>query len=220
MGIRSAVRFCIIAAALYIQPEVEGAQTGEDPGSGSADISSAVEVPQGVLFGEFSEEDGPLLLKGSVIVPSGEQLVLNPGVKVYIGGEYSTITVFEQMIVQGSERRPVVFQSAKDDPEKWDWDRIYIRSRKLSILNHCIVKHSNYGLYIENSRVNIKGMAFEKNSIHGMVVRNSKVNMRNTVFKGGHVGALFCSAGADVSADSCSFTYNNTGVICAPRTTV
>ncbi len=224
MDIRLAVSFCIIAAALYIQPEVEGAQTGQDPGSGSADrsadISSAVEVPQGVLFGEFSAGDGPLLLKGSVIVPSGEQLVLNPGVKIYVGGEYSTITVFGQLIVHGSEGRPVVFQSAKNDPEKWDWDRIYIRSRKLSTLNHCIVKHSNYGLYIENSRVKIKGMIFEKNSIHGMVVKNSTVNMWSTVFKGGHVGALFCSAGADVSADSCSFTYNNTGVICAPRTTV
>ena len=76
------------------------------------EAAKAIEIPGGVLFGEFSKEDGPFLLKGSVIVPSGQSLVFKPGCKIFMGGKYPTITVFGQMTAKGTSDEPVVFQSA------------------------------------------------------------------------------------------------------------
>jgi hypothetical protein len=170
------------------------------------------EIPEGILFGKFDKTTGPLLIKGSIIVPSGQILEFGPGCKILVGGDYSTITVFGQIIAKGTSFEPVTFESAKPKPNPWDWDRIYIRSRNRSTFEHCIIKHSNYGIMAENSSVYIKNCRFEKNSLHGLVVRNSDVNIYNSIFVSGHVAAILCDEGANVLAESLQISNNINGV--------
>lgn len=176
--------------------------------------ATAVEIPGGVLFGSFAKEDGPFLFMGNVIVPSGQTLEFGPGCKIYIGGKYSTITVFGKIKVKGTAAEPVIFQSAKENPNPWDWDRIYCRSRNRSEFEHCIIRHSNYGIFVENGSLLLKHCTFERNSLHGLVVRNSDVHIINSVFQKGHVLALFCQEGASVQADSIIVKNNITGIAC------
>lgn len=177
----------------------------------------AVEIPGGVLFGDFSKEDGPFLLKGSIIVPSGQTLAFKPGCKIFMGGKYSTITVFGQLTAKGTAAEPVIFQSANKDPRPWDWDRIYCRSRNRSIFEHCIIRHSNYGIFVENGSARLSNCTFERNSLHGLVVKNSDVLLSTSVFQKGHVLAIFCQAGANVTADSLTVKNNITGVACTDK---
>lgn len=181
------------------------------------ETAKAVEIPGGVLFGDFSKEDGPFLFTGSVIVPSGQVLKFKPGCKIFIGGKYSTLTVFGQSIAKGTPAEPVIFQSANKTPKPWDWDRIYCRSRNRSTFEHCVIRHSNYGILVENGSVSISNCTFERNSLHGLVVKNSDVTISTSTFKGGHVLALFCQAGANVNADSLTIKNNITGVACTDK---
>lgn len=183
----------------------------------NSDAATAVEIPGGVLFGKFSKDDGPFLFKGNIIVPAGQTLEFGPGVKVFVGGEYTTITVFGEIKVKGTPAEPVIFQSAKSDPKPWDWDRIYCRSRNRSTFEHCIIRHSNYGIFVENGSVVIKKSLFEKNSLHGLVVKNSDALISSSTFQSGHVLAIFCQAGADVQADSIMVRNNITGIACAGK---
>ena len=176
-----------------------------------------VEIPAGIMFGKFEKESGPFLITGSIIVPSGQVLEFGPGCKVYIGGNYSTITVFGQLIAKGTYEEPVIFQSAKPQPNPWDWDRIYCRSRNRSVFEHCVIRHSNYGICVENGSVTIDHCLFERNSLHGLVVRNSSVTLNNTTFTKGHVLAVFCQEGAQVQAESLSVSGNITGLACADK---
>lgn len=177
----------------------------------------ALEIPSGVLFGKFEKENGPFLITGSIIVPSGQVLEFGPGCKVFIGGTYSTITVFGQLIARGTAADPVIFQSAKAHPNPWDWDRIYCRSRNRSMFTHCIIRHSNYGIMVENGAATIDACRFERNSLHGLVVRNSDVSLTGSIFTSGQVCAILCDGGGDIQADSLVVTDNSTGIAVADK---
>ncbi len=188
---------------------------------GSASLPApALEIPSGVLFGKFEKENGPYLITGSVIVPSGEVLEFGPGCIIYMGGEYSTITVFGQIMARGTAAEPVVFRSAKARPNPWDWDRIYVRSRTRSTFDHCLIEHSNYGIVVENGSAAISNCRFEQNSLHGLVARNADVTVVSSVFSRGQVCAVLCEPGGVIQADSMILTGNSTGLAVADKGTV
>jgi hypothetical protein len=220
------------AVATGDSTRIEAAQPSTVPGGSELDAApAAVEVPAtpagqfpaktvlpaGVLFGTFTKEDGPFLIDGNVIVPSGQILEFGPACTVFVGGDYSTITVFGQIIVRGTAETPVVFMSAKQQPQPWDWDRIYCRSRNRSEFEHCIIRHSNYGIYIENGSAGISCCRFEKNSLHGVVVKNGEATISASMFTGGHVAALSLLPGGSIVADSLTIRDNITAVVCAPQ---
>jgi len=177
-------------------------------------------IPSGSLFGVFEKEYGPFLIEGSVVVPAGEKLEFKAGSKIYIGGKYTTITVFGEFKAIGTKDNPVLIRSVKSDPNPWDWDRIYIRSKRRSIFEHCIIKHSNYGLFVENGMAEVNHCTFEKNSLHALVVKNSSVTIQNTTIENGHVLGLSCQPGATITADSLTVKNNITAIACAPQSTL
>ena len=176
-----------------------------------------LEIPPGILFGKFEKENGPFLLQGSIIVPSGEILEFGPGCRIFVGGNYATITVFGQINLKGTAKDPIVIQSAQPMPHPWDWDRIYCRSRNRSAIEHCVIRHSNYGIFVENGSVSIEGCLFERNSLHGVVAKNSDVTINRSTFTKGQVLALFCMQGADVHAESLFVNGNITGIACSDK---
>jgi len=175
-------------------------------------VEFSLEIPGGVLFGKFEKESGPFLIKGSIIVPAGQVLEFGPGCKIYVSGDYTTITVFGQIIVKGTREEPVIFQSARHHPNPWDWDRLYIRSRNRSSFEHCIIRHSNYGVMVENGSIMMNYCQFDHNSLHALVVRNSDALIMNTSIQGGQVVSILCEAGGDIQADSLMINGNITGV--------
>lgn len=180
-------------------------------------LQPQVTLPGGVLFGTFKKDDGPFLITDNVIVPSGQLLEFGPGSVIYIGGEYTTITVFGQLFARGTSKEPVIFRSAKKDPKPWDWDRIYCRSRDRSIFENCIINHSNYGVFIENGSARITHSVFDHNSLHGVVVKNGELTIAASRFTGGHIIALNLLEGASVFADSLFISENVTAISCAPH---
>ena len=193
--------------------------TGTDS-STDIELAAKVTLPEGVLFGSFTKDDGPYLISGNVVVPSGQVLEFGAGCTVYVGGKYSTITVFGQLTARGTEKEPVVFMSAKVNPERWDWDRIYCRSRNRSIFEHCIIRHSNYGIYVENGSASIDNCRFENNSLNGVVVKNADLSIHHSSFSKGHAIAIHLLPGAVVESDSISVTGNITGVFCSDSSSI
>jgi hypothetical protein len=188
------------------------------PDSLQADIKTV--IPAGIFYGSFTKEDGPYLLDGSVTVPSGQTLEFGPGSVVYIGGSYSTITIFGQIVARGTREEPVMFLSARKRPNPWDWDRIYVRSKNRSLFEHCVVRHSNYGITVENGSASISNCRFERNSLYAVAVKNSEVSVAATAITGGQVLGMLLSAGASVIGDSLTITDNTTAIGCDGKATL
>ena len=211
-------------------PEKISSRVESAPGSGQpVDIKSSpgrqipevkTVLPAGVLFGTFTSDDGPYLIDGNIIVPSGQILEFGPACTVYVGGDYTTITVYGQVFARGSAQKPVIFMSAKPVPQPWDWDRIYCRSRNRSLFENCIIRNSNFGIYVENGAAGINDCVFEKNSLHGIVVKNGEVSVSSTKLSGGHVCAVNLLPGGLLSADNLMVRENLTGICCASKSTL
>lgn len=169
---------------------------------------------EGIIFGKFSKEDGPFLLESSVIVPSGQILEFGPGCKILIGGQHINITVYGQIFVRGQKDEPVEFISGKESPNPWDWGRIYCRNEGRSVFEHCIIRHSNYGIFVENGAATIKNCTFDQNSLYGLVIKNSEVDLYECHFTGGHVNAISLLPGAVCNAESLIVNNNMTGISC------
>ncbi|MBD3346098.1 MAG: hypothetical protein GF401_13655 [Chitinivibrionales bacterium] len=197
-------------------PSVENEKSGYTSVPGTFET----ELPGGILFGKFDSSSSPFLITGSIIVPSGQKLEFGPGCRVYLGGEYPTVTVFGQLIARGTSEKPVLFRSANRNPKPWDWDRIYCRSRNRSVFEHCIIQHCNYGLFVENGSATVDHCLFEQNSLHGMVVKNSDVSLLDSRFHNGHVLALFFQEGARVRAESLHVVNNITGIACGKKSSL
>ena len=211
------LNFLFICALIYGAEASTGAST-EDSISYLKTQETAqnikTTIPPGILYGTFPKEDGPYLLDGSIIVPSGQVLEFEPGCIILIGGDYSSITVFGQLIAKGTSSEPIVFKSIKASPKPWDWDRIYCRNNDRSIFEHCIISNSNYGIYVENGSASIRYCKFDRNSLHAVYVKNSDVFIDKSTFSGGHVAAVMLSEGAFVKAESISVNENISGIIC------
>ena len=195
-----------LASDVISATDLENKETG--------DATVKMSFPAGILFGSFSRDDGPFLIEGSIIVPSGQILEFGPGCTILVGGEYSTITVFGQMIARGTAESPVMIMSAKSNPKPWDWDRLYCRSKNRSIFEHCIIRHSNYGIVIENGSASVRNCQFERNSLHGIVVKNGEVSLTKCSFTKGHAVAVHVLSGAHVTADSLVISENVSGIAC------
>lgn len=185
-----------------------------------ADDTVKMRLPEGVLFGTFSKDDGPFLLEGSAIVPSGQVLEFGPGCRIYVGGQNTSITVYGQIIVRGQKDEPVIFMSANNKTNPWDWDRIYCRSNDRSIFNHCIIRNSNFGLIVENGAAIIRNCLFEKNSLQGLTVKNSEISLIESRFIGGHVCAINLQPGAVCESESLIVENNITGIVCHQKSAI
>lgn len=180
-------------------------------------VKAKMQIREGTFSGKFRKEDGPFLLTGSIIVPSGQILEFGPGCEIFIGGEYSAITVFGLISIHGSEAEPVHILSAKSAPNPWDWDRIYCRSSDQSFFEHCSISHSNYGITAENGNVIIKNCTFTNNSLNALQVMNSEVTIENSNFTGGHAVAINLKNGAVVTAENLTVKDNKTAIACESK---
>jgi hypothetical protein len=174
----------------------------------------------GFVSGVFTKEDGPFLIKGDIIVPSQEKLEFGPGSVIYVGGSYTTITVYGQFVAKGTANEQIQIRSARKKREPWDWDRIYCRSFEQSVFEYCEISNSNYGLTVENGNVLIRNSRFANNSINALYVKQSEVTATAVTIDAGHVCGINLQAGARVNADSLVIHQNKTGILCGSNSSL
>lgn len=172
-------------------------------------------VSPGMVHGKWKKSKSPYNITGSIIVPAGQALVIEPGVDVRVVGEYATITVFGQLLARGTKENPITIRSGKTTPNPWDWDRLLIRSKKRSFMSFCTVEHSNYGAYIVNGSLSLKNCVFSRNSIHGLYAKNAEVSIDSCIFHKGHISALMLDADCEVDMDNTAITGNMNGIACS-----
>lgn len=177
-------------------------------------LPAKTEIPGGVFSGTLIKANSPYRLNGSVLIPADQTVIVEPGVVVLVGGEYSTITVFGQILARGTKEEPITFRSDRENPNPWDWDRILFRSQSRSFLENCMVQHSNYGLYAVNTSLTLLNCSLRKNSILGLYVKNSAITIQNSIFEKGHIAAMMLDEGAKVDADQVTINENMNGIVC------
>jgi len=111
----------------------------------------------GEQSGKWNQDRSPYLIKDDIIIPSGETLIIEPGVIVKFAN-FNKIRVEGTLLAEGTSADQIVFTSDKDfefseavqtEPEKTspnfdDWDMIEFvddSEQQPSKISHCIIRY-------------------------------------------------------------------------------
>jgi len=166
----------------------------------------------GVLSDTLKQSKSPYIVTRNIMIPAGTELIIEKGVTIYMGGEYSTITVMGKILARGSAQEPIRIISGKKEQAPWDWDRIFFRSRERSLLEYVIIKNSNYGIVVHNGAVTLSHCLLEKNSVRGVYAENSNVEIKDSKIIKGHLIGIQVGEYGEVIVERSEISGNHNGI--------
>ncbi|UCE04920.1 MAG: TonB-dependent receptor [bacterium] len=119
----------------------------------------------GIQSGVWSLNNSPYVVKSDILIPKGLILKIEEGVVVKFAGNYRII-VSGGLIAKGKKTNPIIFTSVFDNefgkiafkqiriPKLSEWKGIEFSDDcddYLTILDHCIVRYSQWGIRCSNS---------------------------------------------------------------------
>lgn len=155
----------------------------------TADAANAYHITTNTIW---TKKESPYIFTSDVIVDSGINLIINPGVKVKFKPiqdqhNYSMIVLIVKgkCIAQGTTKDSIFFTSTLEDSNSSNWKGIIFENADSAILKYCVIKHSI--LAIEG--------------------RHSSINIRNSLIRDNRTGGIWCFGGSLV-ADSNTIIHN------------
>jgi parallel beta-helix repeat protein len=118
----------------------------------------------------------PYVIVGDILVQSGGQLTLEPGVELRFAPETGLTISGGTLIAQGTQDARTRFTSHQSDPEPGDWKGLTFGSASVgaTILEYCTVEFggqtNNANLYINNTSPTIRHTIIQESSGHGIFV--------------------------------------------------
>jgi hypothetical protein len=164
---RQGVRF--VAALLFT-----GVVAFSCAGTGNRTAGEAPTVKEALpVRGLTSDETwrGEVRIRGSVVVPRGVTLTIEPGTvvrfeKIDVDGDGigdSELYVEGNLVAEGAPGRPIVFTSAEKTPSARDWKYLFVNLSRKTILTRCVSEYAFSGVQIHFSRATVTNCLFRRN---------------------------------------------------------
>lgn len=163
-------------------------------------------------------DDKPYLVKGLVIVDTGQVLTIDAGCDIYFY-KNSSLHVSGSLIVNGTGENPVKMQHSRNE-DYFDflpgqWGTVYLAPESSgNIINHAIIKNSTTGIQAgspavaEGPDLMLANSQIMNTSYAGLYASGAKVSCSNTVFSGSAGPLLAINNGGNYSFVHCTFSNN------------
>jgi len=172
------------------------------------------------MTGVLGLSGSPYLVEGTLTVPDGGELVIQPGVEILFKldtifaedgridtVELGSIVVYGSITAVGSEATPITFTSARKYPGRGDWDGIWmIDADEGSQFEYCrFLFGAKYGTRYHYGQFD--STVWDYGSL--TLVRSSPTVRRSWFLAGGFHG-VHCDTSSDPLVENCVF-YDNAG---------
>lgn len=180
---------------------------------------------------------GEIRVRGEVRVFPGAVLTVLPGTRFLFepydgdgdGVMDSRLVIEGTLAARGTPREPIIFTSGSANPQPGDWLEIRVDRSEGTVLDHCIVEYSRYGVHSHFSsgvvantilRRNIDGSRFgnsrflvyrnliEGNIGKGINYRDSRLVVSNNLFVDNRHGLFVFEKGSDTRISQNLFRDN------------
>ena len=139
-----------------------------------SDTSSSWTPVSGDQFGTWNVTGSPYIVEGSVRVPEGRTLTIEPGVEVrFEPGTSYGIRVEGTLIARGASDSPILFTSNDTIPYAGDWKGIDVVSTGLLEVEYCIIEYARVALYLRDVRDSIISNSSVSRNHVGIYLSNS-----------------------------------------------
>ena len=108
----------------------------------------ALDGYQGESSGVWTEDASPIHVIGTVTVPEGDTLIVEPGVDVRFDPD-TRLMVDGTLIAVGTDEDSVRFTSALDEPEPGSWRGLFVNG----LMDYCVVEFAQTGICLTEGRV-------------------------------------------------------------------
>jgi len=142
----------------------------------------------GIQSGIWSLDKSPYVVKNDILIPEGLVLKIEEGVVVKFAGNYQ-ISVRGGLIAKGDKAKPIIFTSVFDN----EFGKIILKENKipqpsawkgieflddcddyLTILSHCIVRYSKWGICCSNSYPILTNIMLVDNERRSLEINNQE----------------------------------------------
>jgi hypothetical protein len=145
----------------------------------------------GIMESMVLEQSGnPFVVTGDILVPVGKKLEVKDGC-VFLFKPFTGITIEGEMVVSGTNYKPVIFTSENDDkynqessqfPNPFDWNGILIAKKAgVVIFSNFIIKYSVYGLKSYKEDFLISNGVFSANGQSNVTVQGVMKNIADGI---------------------------------------
>ena len=169
---------------------------------------------------------GEVRVVGSVVVPRGITLSIEPGTvvrfaRIDVDGDGigdSELYVEGSLVAEGAPGRPIVFTSAEKEPSPRDWKYLFVNLSRRTVLSRCVSEYAFSGVQIHFSRATVTNCLFRRcvdglrfSTAEGVFSRN---RMTENVY-----GVRYEERGSTAVLEGNDITGNRVGVFCVMEST-
>jgi len=180
-------------------------------------FTGGTEIEEGDVSGTWTDANSPYFISGDIEIPEDDELVIEPGVKVFFVGPYSmTIGENARLVAEGNENHPIEFTTLHKD---LGWGGLrFLDSGDDDILIHCSISFAKKGAGLVTSYYYLYGDESEDScggAVYCYASSPTITNCKITNNIGDKGGAIYCIESYPVISNT--LIANNTSLGSAPQ---
>ncbi|MFA5831252.1 MAG: right-handed parallel beta-helix repeat-containing protein [Candidatus Paceibacterota bacterium] len=168
----------------------------------------------------------PYVLFGTIIIPSGKTLNIDPGVIMKLSGAYQNVpflNIIGTLNALGSESLPIYFTSLKDDtiggdtnadneatsPAPYNWGHIKAVTGGTANFDYSIIRYDGYnGLYNNGGTLNVSNSVISNCSSYGIKHENGTTTIDKSIIKNNTTYGIYALGSGDIHITGNTFAAN------------
>jgi hypothetical protein len=169
---------------------------------------------------------GEVRIRGSVVVPRGVTLTIEPGTvvrfeKIDVDGDGigdSELYVEGDLVAEGAPGRPIVFTSAEKTPSARDWKYLFVNLSRKTILTRCVSEYAFSGVQIHFSRATVTNCLFRRN-VDGLRFSTAEGTFSRNRMTENVYGVRYEERNSNAVLSRNDITGNKVGIFCVMEST-
>lgn len=169
---------------------------------------------------------GEVRIRGSVVVPRGVTLTIEPGTvvrfeKIDVDGDGigdSELYVEGNLVAEGAPGRPIVFTSAGKNPSARDWKYLFVNLSRKTILTRCVSEYAFSGVQIHFSRATVTHCLFRRN-VDGFRFSTAEGTFSRNRMTENVYGVRYEERNSNAVLSGNDITGNKVGIFCVMEST-